>query len=47
MVGNESWGGDTLVEVMEHVEGSEENGGFFERSNYRLFSIHETISVAP
>ena len=24
MVGNVSWGGDTLVEGVEHVEGSEE-----------------------
>ena len=47
MVGNVSWGEDTMVEGVEHVEGSEENGEFFERSNYRLFSIHETISVAP
>jgi len=46
VVGNVRWGGVTLVEGVEHVEGSGDQEEFFERSNYRLFSIHETISVA-
>ena len=47
MVGNVSWSGDTLVEGVEHVEGSGEKAEFIARRNFRLFSIHETISVAP
>ena len=39
MVGNVSWGGDTMVEGVEHVEGSGEWIGV-------LFDVHATVQQA-